>query len=465
MFSDTQPLGKQLRTFGINWVEITRWVVLAFILIEIIFRPSFPFPLSLPVAQLAMGLLLAAVAILLIKRKEMRIVVYEQGIGVQKEGEERRWRWNDITDMKGTRYTHSLYGVIPLISYGSNHFYAGNEKAFSVGVLTAQASRLANLILMKMAERDVLRYKADYERGLTIDFGNIQLSARGFWHKKQWIEWSDVRSLRFEGASHWNDYLWTVKVELHSKKKPQTIGYVKGPVVYGLAALVDSVRGTDYLVRLRQEQLLGKKVELGSLKRIALLTLALVAIIGAVIGYAVLGRENMLRQEQAARDELITLFGPNANRLCQTLSYPSGKPLSNAVNRYLVINVNQSSIYRPFYDVLGVQERATSLENLTAVICLIEQQTLIEECIYEDRQSYYQDGVFRFRVNRYRNDLSADLLDLATGMVVERATLYGGEPPQCPDNARINEHDIIGPPPTIETFLEWFNAATQSAMM
>ena len=83
-------------------------------------------------------------------------------------------------------------------------------------------------------------------------------------------------------------------------------------------------------------------------------------------------------------------------------------------------------------------------------------KTEVEPCHYEDRQSYYKQGVFRFNVGRYAQDFEVQIVDPKTHVIVAEDMLYGEVQP-CADTASVGAKDTVGPLPDASTFMELIN--------
>lgn len=438
-------MGQKLQVYGTKWLEIIRWIIFAAVIIKLIAVMT-NLEATIPVDQILIigSISLFTILFIVVQRTRPEIHVYENGIGIVKGDDEKTWRWNQLTNMQGTRTTHALYGVIPIVSYGANHFYAGEEKAFSVGVLTSQANALVEMILMKMTLRDLPRFLESYKRGETVPLGEVQLNLSGICYKNKWTQWTDITSIEQKNG----------KVHIQSTSNNRTIKIDMGVFALRglLIAMLDHIRFTQMLKTLENEHLNPGIWK--SLRQPLLVMLIVIAAIAFIFGAPALSKQNQAYQAQQARDELIALAGAN------TMSFCSGRPvkadaLSSQQNHYVIIDMDHQSIYKRFQDALQTAEKATSPEDVTAIVCVEVQPVQVEECLYEDRQSYYEDGVFEFYVNRYRKDLRIRLIDFQTYAQVGQLTLRGSIPPQCPNTASISQNDIYGQEPASSDFLDW----------
>ncbi|MEP7284694.1 MAG: DUF6585 family protein [Chloroflexota bacterium] len=433
-----EPLGERLYTYGTNWLEVIRWFFLGglVVLCTRLILGTNDGLLSDSVILYG-GIFLFLLIALVLALRPKQIVLYEQGIGTIIGRVEKSWHWNEITSMSGTRYSHSLNGI-PMLRYGANYFYAGPEKAFSVSYMTVQSTQLVEFIRMKMTEMQIPRVLSEYQQGTKLNFGNIQLDQSGLGGRNQWIPWADIKGFRFRGQNLW--------IDRHSKPKSENLGQPEAR--YMLVGILDSILGTDLFLRMQMKHLRGPKRWFGIPRSAVLLTLVATGILAVVFGGIYVYREFNNWQQQSARTELATKYGNDITTLCSSAQNVSGK-LSKPFNKYIVVDMDNAWIHRPFQDMLQPTESAATRQDLSALVCLKASCTRVEQCYYK------KDGKFDFAVDRYESDFAIALMDVKTSKTVTTGILRGGEPAPCPDTAQFGEADIIGPAPTPNTFADW----------
>jgi hypothetical protein len=160
-------------------------------------------------------------------------------------------------------------------------------------------------------------------------------------------------------------------------------------------------------------------------------------------------------QQQAAVNDLINRYGATARDRCAPPTLLEG-PLSNATNRFVVIDTSNQIVYQPYQDALGASGAANSAQDLTAVICVKPNPVLVETCPYT-----FTDSTYVFNKYRYRSDITLYLIDIQTGKYASTTTLTADNPPNCPDSVKLDDdHAIYGPWPAPTSFLAWLNTAT-----
>lgn len=387
-----------------------------------------------------------------------RITIYENGIGVTQKGEEKTWRWNQINRMDGTRQYTYVYGFLRVGGYGFNQFYAGEEKAFRIEVLTAGASELADYIFMKMAECQLPQLIQRYQNGEKLDFGNFHLSKQGIITGKETIPWSEVRSVSYKDET-FRKQNTSVQIEREGKPGRQKIGTATSAfVLYSVMSVFDSILHTSQLSDAQAKRLKGGLRISRRMRVMTVLYAAIILLIIGIFGGQEFLKQQRLQQAQSARDTFATSFGPDTASLCQPVKIHTAN--SNTVSapdpHFVIMDVNEESIYQPFDLLLTDSERATSRLDLTTAVCVDVSNVRIESCAYEDHQSYYKEGVFRFTVDRYRTDIDVYIVDVDSSTMIARTTLRGSKPDTCPDKASIGANDIYGSPPPASDFESWF---------
>ena len=446
-------LGKKLGTYGTSWMEILRY----FILLGICgYAMAFTTILTAPilgVLYIVVFLIIYLMVMLVLEWKRPQLVLYEQGVVVVRGQEEQTWYWRQITRMKGTRTTHMVYGFFPAIRYGANHFYSSDVRAFSVGVLMKDAAQVADFIISKLTEQQIPQQLERIKKGTTLTLGQVKVNDSGIGNSSQLINWQDIKAIHIQEGKY-----NSVSVERHSDKRRVRLGNVAGTSNFLLMGIADAKLGTQTLNAAQTDRLhLSRRVAKQSrqLARTAgiVIPLSLAAIIGisAVYGFNTVYQA---QQQQVDRQELVQLYGGSSDVLCDA-SQTHPRRLA-PVERIVVVNKDTQTIYKSFQDSLEIDDRATGKDDLTLVACLKPIKTRVEDCHYEDRQSYYKQGVYRFNVGRYRQDFEVAIVDPQTHMTVAEDYLMGAVDP-CADTANDSAKDTVGPLPDSSTFMELIN--------
>jgi hypothetical protein len=152
--------------------------------------------------------------------------------------------------MKGVRTTQTLYGVIPIITSGSNHFYSGDVYTFSVGTFRSKTSKVATYVIIKMVEHQIPQQLKMFDQDKTIQLGNVLVNSSGLGTKRQSIHWQDVKAVHF-GDGRFK----TVSVESYSEKRRIRLGVISDVGVYILMGIVDVKLGTHMLRTAQRSQL------------------------------------------------------------------------------------------------------------------------------------------------------------------------------------------------------------------
>lgn len=375
-----------------------------------------------------------------------RIEVYEGGIAQIHRGKRQAWRWEDFAALRlhmsqvTTRYF--VYSVIPAGSGTTTQFQAvfynaNKKKVLALGKRYRDYFKMGAAIVRGIGPALMERDRGAYRCGETLQYGSITVNRQG------------IRSRSFFGSStvalediqQW----WTENTRLRVKQRSgKTLSYDLNNRENGfvLPLLLGEIAGARQKTTGAADLVAGAP----SLGRIPLLAgLIAVAVACMLVVFVV-----TLRQSQQAREELVAFYGTDGPTICQSAAVVPGA-LSRSDNKYLVIAADYEWIYHPFHDALSADQRAASRAEVTAVICLLERATLVEECEYGD-ESVAQP---QFTVNRYRNEFVVSVIDLSTGSAVIQDTLRGTEPDPCPDEATSRHPDFYGSWPTREMFLAW----------
>jgi hypothetical protein len=457
-------LGNPLSTHGINWFEVARRLFIGWIpilLIHFVLTASAGGEsLSIPYETLLAILFFYSVAILLFAwRNTNPIRVYQNGVEVGSGKNQKSYRWRDLTHMEGTRSSFGIEGI-PLAAYGANHIYAGNDKAFSIFALTAKPSLLAAYIVMRMVEQHVAEAVADYKRDQELQFGEILLNQQGLGNQKHWIDWMDVGTVRLQEGHILNDYRATIIVERVSTKRSQKFGNLSAASAYLLMGILDTVRGRDDYAQWQADYFKTGKRALQDGKRLVRIALLIAAIAGILLGVLYLPLLFKRREEQAKREALVTLLNEDATTLCFSENYRDA-PLASLGDKFMVIDADHNWIYEPYQQALDPSLRATSQQELTAVICLRERRLQVEQCIYGDDPAD-EDG-YHFSIYRFQRSFGITVLYKETREVIIADSIDGPQPRQCPDKAEFDDPDIIGTEPSPESFIEWFKSVVDNA--
>lgn len=453
------PLGERLQTFGVNWLEVLRRLILIAFplkLLQVALAPDNPV-LGGDLISIVSFVLVTFIPLYLYVSSP-RLIVYTLGIGRVQNGVEQTWRWEQITGMDGVRTTHALYGVIPIMGYGANKFYSGEDHIFSVSMLTARANDLVAYIFSYMAVPQVTTVISLYRDGKTINFGNFQVSKTGLGNQREWFDWHDIAAVSYRGD--------TVKILRESTGKKRSLGELKNVSIYVLMGLLDHIRRTDSL-QVRRQQTLKQPVYVNLFYK-AVITVYALGLAFFFYPTNTATSSNTVAPSDVAvipqSDPLVDLLGSNATNLCYTNASQNGSLPANP-NHFVVIDVDHNELYLPFHYALDESQRAVSRQDTTVIACVQLQVVHAETCYYGSNDTSVK--TFPFTVNRYRQDANVWLIDMQTQQRIAQTTLRGYVPPECPDRANRESADLYGAMPDSQVFLDWLQEldSTDDAMI
>ena len=178
-----QSLGNPLREYGFAWPELFReFLLLGIIIIPVsagLLADKSPDAAMMLIQNMLLVWFVLFITTGIFLSRKPKIVVYENGIGLKERDDEKNWNWKQITRWDGQRSTMRVNGI-PMLRTGANHFYAMDEKIFSVGTHRACANQLAGLLIMKMAQANgVPRDYAAYQDGKTIQYSGVKINKNG----------------------------------------------------------------------------------------------------------------------------------------------------------------------------------------------------------------------------------------------------------------------------------------------
>ncbi len=468
--------GSPLKSYGLDWYELFQrcfGVGLIVWAAGVLILPRLPPSLSsldsesYTALSAGIGLLIFLVYGLYEQSRRPRITLYENGIGTSQHGEEKFWRWNQITRMDGTRHYTYIYGILRVGGYGFNQFYAGTEPAFRVEVMTAGASELVNFAFMKMAEVQLPAFIQSYQRGETLTMGGFNLIRQGIVTAEGTIPWSEVQSVAYRDET-FQRLRTSILIRREGKRGQQKLSESAGIALYVIMGVFDSILHTHQLSETQEQRLKGGLHLSRRAQKMVLLYGGIILVaIGALVAQDWIKQQN-LQQEQTERDEFASRFGPDISALCSPVNTldETSNPIIVPSPRYVVMDVNEDHVYHPFDALLTDAQRATSRQDLTTSVCVDLSPHNIETCSYEDHQSYYKNGVYRFDVHRYRRDMDVYIVDIQSSTLIAETILRGTTPGDCPSTASVDQPDIYGQPPDADTFARWFqsvNAAPRAA--
>jgi hypothetical protein len=450
-------LGELLKTYGLNWLQLLQRFALGlfipFVIAAVIWETvpgSFPsFEVAAPYALLGAVILFLLTGLYLSLRRP-RIRVYEHGVGLRQQGEERTWRWAQITRMDGTRHYQYVNGI-PVWATGANHIYAGNERIFDIAVLTNGANELAGYIQMKMAQNHLPNLIAAYRAGEAINFNILTVNHQGISTVKGQYPWPTITDarVRFGWLSNENNARLMIERE---GQKPQKIGGLPPVQGYYLMGLLDAIRGQNHFAEL-QARYLKSRIKPGCLSLYtAVWGFILIAVVLVISVTTLAGLVNE-GQAQARRDAFVSAFRPGGQVLCQPRPGSSDAPLSLTDARLLVVQPPADEAYQPYHDALSAEQQATSRTDLTHLVCVDIRWNEVEDCEYVADDS---ERVL-FHIRRFRSTVYLTLIDAATNQTLLEDRLRGERPTECPDEAESGHADIYGTLPDGAAFQEWLN--------
>jgi hypothetical protein len=289
-----------------------------------------------------------------------------------------------------------------------------------------------------------------YRKGTELNIGSIAINQQGLGTRKHWLDWSDVRDVRYQEGHPFNDYQATILVDRNSAKRPQKFGNLAPGHAFMILGIVDEVRGTDKFARLQEEHFSNTKRAMRVGRRWGKVALWIGGILGAIflVVFAIAFYQETVASGK--REALVSMLGVDALTVCDSAAVSEGK-LSNRVNKFAVIDAENDWIHQPFHDAIDTTQRATSREDVTAVICIRERRAQVEECLYGNER-------FSFEILRFRRDYEVEVLDMESGEIVLSERIRGRQPNDCPNEADSDDPDIVGPEPSVEQFIDWFRS-------
>ncbi|MBZ0286671.1 MAG: hypothetical protein K8I30_03585, partial [Anaerolineae bacterium] len=337
---------------------------------------------------------------------------------------------------------------IPVFKYGSNNFYAGDEKIFAVGTHRSCADHLAGLLILRMAQTNgVPRDYAAFQEGKTIQYDGVQINKNGLGGNKQSVRWDEIDKMDFK-----NDHL---RVKRLTDKKLRKFGYVSPVASYYLMGLLDRVRGTDFIER-KTAQLSRSRGQIWAAqgRQFALVLLIIAPFIAGLIAVIAHSETNGIQTYSGLR-QINAQYGTNIGIACaggQYDTYAYGVSQTKK-HKFLIIdstNNNNPRIHDEFQTALALKEQATSGADLTTVVCIWEDPYLVGQCPYGD--------VTR---KRYREDYVVSLIEVETNTIIDEDYIPGTKPDSCPKTDPGS--DLYGSLPTSAAFTTWLHQAGKPA--
>ena len=445
MYAREHSLGEKLHTYGLSYLEVFRVWFLGGLFVTFVAALSTPSNPMIALGAMLLCIIGFFVHLVVLESNPKRIIVYEYGVAYLQNREERSWRWEQITDVTGTRHTFRVNGI-PILRYGENKFHAGAELAFAVSYRTAEASRLVELIFMKMAECKLPRLKEQYQSGTRINFGAIYVDRNGIGNAKQQLSWADVAAFRLKGD--------TFRIKRYGEPREIKLGRVQPPSSYLLLGLLDRILDTRVFSEYQRLHIRGPVRWLGIPRTAVLATLLIVGIFAFIFGAAVISDSYNQSQYQAERDDLIRRFGSDINTMCAaSAEHPNGAP-SGSATRYIVVNADRDTIFTAFQNALDQSKVATSRQDLTTIICLSAKSVEVERCDYGDKDN---NTTADFHISRIQKGYRIALIDIVTGKTIASGTIPGPVPAECPDTIKRSADDIVGPLPEADQLNKWLH--------
>lgn len=442
-----RPLGNPIREYGFAWPELLREFLLLGILVIPVTAGIASDQLPDSGVSLIQTMLLVWVVLFLATgiyfSRKPRIVVYENGIALKDRDDEKAWNWNQITRWDGQRTTQRVNGI-PVFKYGSNNFYAGDEKIFVIGSHRACADQLAGLLILKMAQANgVPRDYAAFQEGKSIQYNGVMLNKNGLGGNKQAARWDEIEKMDFKGDN--------LRVKRLTDKKLRKFGYVSPVASYYLMGLLDRVRGTDFIERKTAELSRSRGQIWGAQGRqLALITLIVALPLIGVIWLLSTADTNGQQRNNGLR-QINAQYGTDIGIACaggQYDTYAHGES-QVAKQKFLVIDStdnNNPHISDDLQTALPLKQQAASGTDLTTVVCIWEDPYLVGQCPYGD--------VTR---KRYRSDYVVSLIEVERKTIVIEDYLPGTKPSSCPKTDP--GHDLYGSLPTSAAFTTWLRLA------
>lgn len=233
-------MGKQLATFGVDWVYfgyVFLWIFIASIVLG-----------SLQ-AQLPQVFILSTIAysvtMTILGRLTSKFILYENGVRVVRQDRELNWRWCEITSMTGNR-TYISHSILPGIRYGAEHFYAENDRIFSVSVLIRSADLVVSYILLNMTICNLDKiYKNFKDIGGYLQVESLSISDRGLedLKKNKFYEWNEISSVSLRNTGY-----ESIKIFVQLKgKKEFRLGTLNLQSSVLFVGIIDKITGSKHL--------------------------------------------------------------------------------------------------------------------------------------------------------------------------------------------------------------------------
>jgi hypothetical protein len=449
-------LGNKLKHYGTSWGEVFRYfafsglAVALFISVSRLDTSYREWAANLPpVALLLAGwLLVYLVVMLIITRNRPQITVYERGVQVTHKGETKEWLWKQLTRLDGTRHYQRI-NLIPVMAWGANTVYAGDEAAFKISVLTARSSELADLVGLKMVEQRLPDYIQQMKDGQQWNFGNLNVSRDGLQTKKEMIPWSDVQQIEMKDWFQ-PGHAMRFKVQRNSQNRAQEIAKLEGSAGYALSGILDHFRFGDTFARLQDRVLRGGWLPRGAGGKLsAFFNVLMVMGIGVISVGADMPALERFVISQTGGAQYRALLGEN-NTVCRDPDRNNRARLASDVV-YAVVDADGHYIRTDLQSAIPEAQRAVEGgEAPVVVLCVREDFVRVERCPYEG------SDFERFDIERYRADYEISIVVVDSGDEMDRDNIRGETPSNCPDEASRDHGDIYGDVPTVEAFVEWF---------
>ncbi len=418
-------LGNEMDTYGVAWPELLRefllagfWCGVAVVLLSVL-------EVQIYYVTLILGALWLGVFIWMARRLSQQpvIVLYENGVGLRQKDTEQNWHWTDITRWDGQRTTHS-YNGIPTIRHGANHFYAGEQRIFSVDAHRERADQLANYIFSKMAQYSWLpRDLSNFDAEMDVQYDGVIGGKSGLIGRKQTVLWQEIEKVDFR-----EDHL---RVKRHSDRRLRNFGYVSPVASYRLMGLLDRQLKTDLLARKQAELSASRgKIWRAQGKMLARLTLVVSPLIILVIVFLLMSDQSG-KERYAGLRELTAQFGSKVAISCAPQMYGRyefGVPTATAPH-YLIVDATDDQnpkMHQAFQSALTEAEQAASAADVTTVVCLWETTYSVGKCRYE------VDGEI-VRYERIRRDYFIGVFEYSDEVILSEGALIGPFPAICPD--------------------------------
>src|SRR5436190_2212554 len=110
-YTPENPLGQKLHTYGLSYLEILRQWSLITLVVVLVAMFALAGNATAILGVVVLCLIGYFIHLIFLELNPTRITVYEHGITYKLGKQERSWRWEQITNMSGTRYTHRVNGI------------------------------------------------------------------------------------------------------------------------------------------------------------------------------------------------------------------------------------------------------------------------------------------------------------------------------------------------------------------